>query len=388
MWSVFLMRFLFLCLYFFTYSLSAAKPLYPVLEIGAQAPDFKLKGIDDKIHSLSEYKKDILALIFTCNHCPTSQAYEDRIMKMVNDYKEKSLDVVVISSADPQAVRLNELAYTVHDDSFEGMKLRAAEKKYNHPYLYDGDEQIASRAYGPVATPHIFIFDAARKLRYQGRIDNNERQQGEVVLDAQNAIDELLAGKDVTVKTTRVFGCSTKWSVKRDAVKKYNEEWEAREVTLEDIDEAGLKKIIANKTEKLRFVNIWATWCGPCVSEFPEIVSLNRQFETRSFEVISLSADFMNNKARALKFLKSENAAITKRIEKSVKAEGRTTNNYIINISNRDKMMDAIDKQWQGPLPYSLLIAPGGKVLWRHTGEIDFIELKRVIVGYLGNVYK
>lgn len=382
------MRFFLLSFLLTFLSVQAEPPKFPTLEIGAQAPAFELKGVDGDTHKLSDYTKKILMVIFTCNHCPTSQAYEDRIIKMVDDYKDEALDVVVISSADPQSVRLNEMGYTVHDDSFEGMKLRAKEKNYNHPYLYDGDLQEASKAYGPIATPHVFIFDANRRLRYKGRFDNNELQDGEISHDAKYAVDELLEGKEVRVNTTKVFGCSTKWSYKRDAVKKYNEDWLAKEVTLEEIDEAGIKKLIENKTDKLRLVSAWATWCGPCVSELPDLVDLNRQYETRDFEVITISTDFMSGKKRALKTLQNVNMALTKRAEKSLKKEGRTTNNYIANIKDRDKMIEAVDAEWQGPLPFAKLIAPGGEVIWRHSGEIDFDELRRVMVKYLGNVYK
>ena len=369
--------------------LFGAAPKYPTLEIGAQAPDFTLKNIDDKMYSLSDYKGKVLVIIFTCNHCPTSQAYEERIIKLVDDYKDEGVDVVVISSADPKAVRIDELGYSILDDSFEAMKIRAKERNYNHPYLYDGDDQKTSMAYGPIATPHVFIFDSERKLRFEGRIDNDERQKGEnVTHDTRNAIDEILAGKKVTVETTRVRGCSTKWSYKREQVKKFNEEWLSREVTLEEIDEAGIKELVANKTEKLRLINVWATWCGPCVSEIPDLVEVNRQFDMRQFEVVMLSADFLNQKKRALQLLKSENAAMPKRVEKSVKKEGRTTNNYIANVPDRDKMIDAVDSQWQGPLPHTLLIAPGGEVIWRHTGEIDFLELRKEILKYRGNVFK
>lgn len=348
-----------------------------------------MKGIDDKFYTLADYMKDVLVMIFTCNHCPTSQAHEERIIKLVDDYKDKSVDVVVVSSADPLAVRIDELGYSILDDSFEAMKIRAKDRNYNHPYLYDGDDQKASMAYGPVATPHVFIFDADRKLRFQGRIDNDERNKGiNVTHDTRNAIEEILAGKEVTVKTTKVRGRSTKWSYKREQVKKFNEEWLKKEVTLEEVDEEGIKKLVANKTGKLRLINVWATWCGPCVTEIPDFVKLNRQFDMRQFEVIMLSADFLDKKKQALQVLKSENAAMPKRVEKSVLKEGRTTNNYIANVPDRDKMIDAVDSEWQGPLPHTLLIAPGGEILWRHTGEVDFLELRKEILKFRGNVFK
>ena len=148
------------------------------LEIGAVAPPFRLPGVDGKIWSLADFSSaKVLAVIFTCNHCPTAQAYEDRIKQLVADYKDKGVAVVAISPNDPKAVRLDELGYTDLSDSLEEMKARAKDKAFNFPYLYDGDKQEVSRAYGPVATPHVFLFDKDRKLRFAGRINNSEKPE-------------------------------------------------------------------------------------------------------------------------------------------------------------------------------------------------------------------
>ena len=190
------------------------------LAIGAKAPDFALPGVDGKVHRLSDYAgAKILVIVFTTNHCPTAQAYEDRLIKLADDYKDKGVALVAISPNDPKAVRLDELGYSDLNDSFEEMKIRAKHKGFNFPYLYDGETQKVSKAYGPVATPHVFVFDGDRRLRYAGRIDENERNPKEAKShDTRNAIDALLAGKPVPVETTRTFGCSVKWSDKRDSV--------------------------------------------------------------------------------------------------------------------------------------------------------------------------
>ena len=148
---------------------------HKTLEIGAAAPDFQLKGVDDKTYSLASFKNaEVLVIVFTCNHCPTAQAYEDRLIKLTSDYANKSVAVVAINPNDPASLRLDELDFSDLGDSFEEMKIRAKEKKFNFPYLYDGDTETASKAYGPIATPHVFIFDKDRKLRYEGRVDDME----------------------------------------------------------------------------------------------------------------------------------------------------------------------------------------------------------------------
>ncbi len=148
----------------------------PTLAIGNPAPDFALPGVDGKTYSLADFSEaKLLVIVFTANHCPTAQAYEDRIEQLAEDYAGRGVALVAVSPNNPQAVRLDELGYTDLGDSFEDMQLRTRRKGFQFPYLYDGDSQEMSRAYGPVSTPHVFIFDRERKLRYVGRIDDNER---------------------------------------------------------------------------------------------------------------------------------------------------------------------------------------------------------------------
>ena len=148
---------------------------HPSLPIGAPAPPFNLKGTDLKMYSLESFAKSkVLVIIFTCNHCPTAQAYEDRMKQLVTDYASKSVQVIAISPNNPKSVRLDELGYSEYGDSFEEMRLRARDKAFNFPYLFDGETESSSKKYGPVATPHIFIFDKKRLLQYTGRIDDVE----------------------------------------------------------------------------------------------------------------------------------------------------------------------------------------------------------------------
>ena len=360
------------------------------LEIGASAPDFNLPGVDGKNHSLSEYAKaDILAVLFTCNHCPSAQAVENRVKKLVTDYQGKSFQLVAISPNHAESIRLNELGYSVYGDTLEEMKKHSAEQQFNFPYLFDGKTQTIARAYGAKATPHIFIFNRERKLQYVGRIDDSRYGDPDSVKshDARNAIDAILTGNTPPVTQTRAHGCSTKWAYKQDIVRQYNEGFEKKPVTLETIDASGVKKLVGNKTDKLRLINLWATWCPPCIAEFPELVKIGRQFETRGFDFIPISMDTPEMKKEVLKFLKSEHAALPRLTEKSLAEEGRKTNNYLFTGDDPDDLAEALDPKWEGPLPYSILVAPGGKILFRQTGEIDPVELKTEILKYLGRFY-
>jgi peroxiredoxin len=350
----------------------ADPPGLKTLEIGAKAPDFLLPGVDGRTYRLQDFADaKVLVVLFTCNHCPTAQAYEDRILRMHADYKDRGVGLVAISPNDPKAVRLDELGYTDLSDSLEEMKIRAKDNGFLFPYLYDGETQKTSFAYGALATPHVFIFDGDRKLRYNGRIDDADVKPVKAH-DARNAIEALLAGRPVPVEKTRVFGCSTKWADKRPDAERSLAKWDQEPVTLDLIDETGVPKLAANDTKKLRVVNVWATWCGPCVTELPEFVTMNRMYRRRDFELITISLDDPKKAEQALKVLKDLRVACK---------------NYLYTGADRDKLADALDQQWPGPLPHTVLIAPGGKILYRKNGAINPLEVKKVIADYLGRTY-
>jgi peroxiredoxin len=357
-------------------SLCFANDEHKTLAIGAAAPDFKLPGVEGKTYSLASFKNaGVLVIVFTCNHCPTAQAYEDRIIKLTDDYKNKGVAIVAIMPNDPNAVRLDELGYTDMGDSFKEMKLRAKEKKFNFPYLYDGETQSTAKAYGPVATPHVFIFDKERRLRYEGRIDDMEKpSKTPNTNDARNAIEALLNNKKVVAPTTKVFGCSIKWAEKENWVDKAKTDWANESVTVTMIDENGIKDLVKNSSDKLRLINIWATWCGPCVTEFPSFITINRMYRNRDFEYISISADDAEKKDKVLQFLKKQQASNT---------------NYLFSVDDKYKLIDAIDPNWKGELPYTILIEPGGKIVYKSDGIIDEAELKTAIVDnkYIGRYY-
>src|SRR4051812_7776164 len=134
--------------------LAFADEPHATLAIGSSAPDFNLPGVDGKTHRLSDYSSaKVLVVVFTCNHCPTAQLYEPRLKKLHDDYAGKSVALVAIQPNNPNAIRLDELGYTDVSDSLEDMKVRAAYRHFDFPYLYDGDTQVVARAYGPKATP-------------------------------------------------------------------------------------------------------------------------------------------------------------------------------------------------------------------------------------------
>lgn len=350
---------------------------HPTMPIGSKAPDFSLQGVDGKTYTLQSFKNaKVLVVVFMCNHCPTSQAYEHRVIQLTSDYDAKGVRVVAINPNYPGSLRLDELGYSDVGDSFAEMKIRARDAKFNFPYLYDGATEITSNKFGPVSTPHVFIFDSDRKLRYEGRIDDMENPaKTPHSLDARNAIDAILAGKPVPVEVTKTFGCSIKWKEKSNWTQKAAIQWANEPVKLDTISAEGIKAVVKNHTDKLRLINIWATWCAPCVTEFSDLVTLNHMYRDRGVQFVTITTDDAANKAKALAFLEKKQASGI---------------NYIYTGDDKYKMIDAIDPKWAGALPYTLLVDPNGKVVYAHEGAIDFEELRKIIYDdpMIGRIYK
>ena len=356
---------------FSTASLASEQP--PTLTIGAAMPAFSLPGVDGKTYTDQSFKDaKILVLVFTCAHCPTAQAYQERIKKLVTDYKSKGVTLVAINPNHADAVRLDELAYSDLSDSFDEMVERSRQEKFNFVWLDDGPKQEISHKYGPIATPHVFIFDKDRKLRFEGRIDDSERESTATKHETRDALDALLAGKAPAVTTTNVFGCSVKWADKVPDYAKYKAKWAAEPVTLEKADAAMLTAIRANKDSgKIRFINAWGTWCPACIAEFDELVEHNLRFRIRGFEMITIAVEDPADEAKVKDFLTQRHASMK---------------NYIFASADRDSMVKAFDPTWRGMAPFTLIVDEKGNVIYKEVGSIDFLAMRRAIVPALNRL--
>jgi thiol-disulfide isomerase/thioredoxin len=346
---------------------------YPVLPIGAHAPDFSLPGIDGKTHSLREYSSaKVLAIIFTCNHCPVAQMYEKRIKQLVTDYRNRGVALVVIMGNDDKAEKYSEWGFTDVGDSFQDMKTRAAYRKLNYPYLYDGATQAVARKYGPTATPHIFIFDQQRILRYEGRIDSNPREELATKHEARDALNSLLASKEIAVTSTPAMGCSTKWAFKEDSVKAEAEKNNAKPVIVDLIAPAQLKTLVKNHgADKILFINFWATWCAPCMEEFPEIQKMVRMYDERQVDFVTVSVNSPDEKKLVLNFLQKQHAF---------------NRNLLLNSNDAAEAVAAFGgtSDWKGAVPYTAIIGANGKILYSTQGGVmNPMDVRRALLKQL-----
>jgi peroxiredoxin len=254
-------------------------------------------------------------------------------------------------------------------DSFAEMKIRARQKHFNFPYLYDGATQSVAKAYGPIATPHVFIFDRDRKLCYSGRIDDVEKPgKTPHVQDTRNALNALLAHKKPDVITTKVFGCSIKWAEKEDWKQRARDEWAKEPVKMDTIGETGIERLMQNKSDSLRLIVVWSAADRASQTELSKFVDMNRMYRRRDFQFISISADGPANSDKALKFLQQSQASAT---------------NFIFNSNDMHKLNGAIDPtsaKWEAALPYTMLVEPGGKIVYAKHGIVDPSEVKKAIV--------
>ena len=345
--------------------------------IGTTLPDFNLPGVDGKTHKASDNSGKAIAIVFESNHCPVSQLYEGRIEKLYADYKNKGVTLVAINPNNPKTVRLDELGYTDVTDSLPEMKLRAQFRGIDWPYLYDGDTQGVSMKFGAVATPHIFIFDEQRKLRYQGRIDDNQREELVKTQDARNALDAILAGKPVRLPRTWAFGCTTKWLSKASGVE---QEWariQAEPVNVEMVDAAALKDLRANNTEKVMLDALLVHWLRAL------------------HERVLRSRDDLPDVPQARLQPGHRQHQRTRRCgRRSGLPEKRyaSSPNKQFASADRAALQAAWGEKWNPSAPLTMVVAPGGNVLYRKEGKFDILEVRRIILaampdtsGYIGS---
>ena len=349
--------------------LACAKVGSPSLALGSPAPDFTLPGVDGRSHSLHDYVSSrVLVIVFTCNTCAASQLYEARLNRLHDDYRDKGVAVVAINPNQPEALQLADLGYTDVGESLDDMKIRATHARIAYPYLSDGATQAVAKQFGVVTTPQVFVFDQARTLRYQGRIDDSARGDRVTSADARNAIDALLAGGKVPAPTTTAEGCPVKGQSAAPGPDPQLAAFERAPVTVEMIGADDLKKLRQNGTGKLLMVNFWATWCAPCATEFPDLETTYRMYKSRNLEFVTVSVNDPGERRAVLEFLQAHHASHTNR-------QFATSDVY--------GLQSAFDPKMPAPVPFTLLLAPNGDVVYQELGESDIPKLRRAILANL-----
>jgi peroxiredoxin len=254
------------------------------------------------------------------------------------------------------------------------MKIRVDYKHLPYPYLYDGDTEKVSQAYGPQASPHIFIFDQQRKLRYEGAIDDSYRFEFVKKRYALDALDALLADKEVAVKHTGAFGCSTKWSDKEAANVAFMEKLNAQPIALELVSADTLKSLHTNADGNVRLIQFWSTKCSTCMKEFAGIQDIYRMYSDRNFELVVVSTDKPGDKTQVKEWLDKTHA---------------TSRNLLFDSENTAALQKAFDPGWQAgtDMPYTVLVDADGKVLYQTTGPVEQLKLRRTILANLPSAY-
>jgi thiol-disulfide isomerase/thioredoxin len=267
---------------------------------------------------------------------------------------------------DPKAIHLSEMGHTDLGDSLPEMKQRAQYRHFNYPYLYDGDTQSVALKYGPTATPHVFIFDQQRILQYQGRIDNNYRGNA-TKREARDAIDALLAGKPVEVQNTPAVGCSTKWAYKEAGASAEVSQNDQKPVSVEMVSADELKALRKNSgTDKLLLVNFWATWCAPCMEEFPELQKMVRMYGKRAVNIVSVSINAPDEKKFVLQFLQEQHA-----INRNLLFSGNDIADAVAAFGAND---------WSGGVPFTALVGTNGEILYKTQGGMNALEVRRALL--------
>jgi thiol-disulfide isomerase/thioredoxin len=346
-------------------SVSVAQTPGSPIAIGSQAPSFSLMGTDGVLHTSAEWKSSsVLVIAFLCDHCTESQLYEARLNKLAESYSGKGVAVVAIQSSNPKAFSEKDLAWSDVGEELADMKERAAFRKFHFPYLYDGDTGATAVAFGASVAPSIFILDKDRKVRYSGRIDDDPAEGPRTVHNASAAVDALIAGSPIAEPTTAAVGCA----LRLGANTSINDATAPEPVSVALATTAALSSLRHNPTGKLLLVNFYATWCGPCVTEFPDLMATNRMYRGRPFSFTTVSSNVPDEQPQVLKFLQKMNAS---------------TNNLLYGSDDIYAMQDAFDPDLGAAVPVTVLLAPNGGVLFHEQGEIDLMEIRRAILANL-----
>jgi peroxiredoxin len=358
-----------------------SQPAPAPLAIGQAAPDFTLKDLAGKSHWLKDLRGKTAVVVFLSTECPFSNAYHERLLGIAKDYASRNVAIVGINSHPAESIG--------------EIRAHASRNKLDFMILKDEDSRIAD-AYGATRTPEVFVIDPAGLLRYHGRIDNTKEIARVKRSDLREALDEMLAGKTVSIPETKSFGCPIKMIRKSATGAENRAGIEAKSfLPAGPVSFANgfapqkkivAKRPVAKKPAAARFtpkvgllkpadfaqfkqsqqgkvlvINFWATWCGPCVAEFPEFVAIDAKYKDKGLKMLGISADEPSDlKTKVVAFLRQQKAPFE---------------NFVQDTDDPQQMIDIVDKDWPGTLPATFVFDKQGQMIYKRYGIIDRDEL-------------
>jgi peroxiredoxin len=314
--------------------------------IGKTAPDFTLKDLNGQTHSLKSFRGRITVVAFISTQCPISNNYNERMRTIAQDYNKENVAFVGINSN--------------FTESRAEIKSHAGKNKLAFPILKDEGNKVAD-AFGALRTPEIFVIDPEGAIRYHGRIDNSRDLRRVNRQDLREALNEMLAGKSPSVSEGKAFGCLIKRVQNKKNVRAAEKQTKNFEPKIGRIKPVDYNKFKDSVKGKVLIVNFWATYCGPCVVEFPEFVMIDQKYREKGVKMVAISADEIADvKPKVIPFIKEQNARFDVLVQET---------------DDPQEMIDVVDKNWQGVLPATFVYdKQGNKILTRY-GIIDREQL-------------
>ena len=316
-----------------------------LLGIGQPAPDFALKDLSGQTRSLKDYRGRITVIGFIATQCPVSNAYNERMRAIAGEYQARHVAFLGINSN--------------RTEPLSEVREHAAKNKLAFTILKDEGSKVAG-LYGATHTPEMFVIDTEGMLRYHGRIDHSIEPSRVKRSDLRQALDELLAGKPVSTPETKAFGCQ----IKRDratTTAQAASPASKSEPQIALLKPAEFLKLKEQAHGQVLVINFWATWCGPCVAEFPEFVALDQKYRSQGVKIIGISADETGDiKSKVIPFVKEAKARFAI---------------FVQDVEDPQEMIDVVSKDWPGVLPATFVFDKQGKLAYSRFGIIDRDQL-------------
>jgi thiol-disulfide isomerase/thioredoxin len=332
-------------------------------------PPFRLPGVDGLIYNSTDFRKsELLVIVFLSNHCPTSQIFQHRIIRLAKEYRNKGLAVVAISPNDPEAILPDELSSSALGDTLPEMALRARELQYPFPYLYDGKTQEVATAYGVRVTPHAFLFDKKRKLRYSGRIGDPKNPDREDREELRIAINSLNHGIEPAVVRGLVFGNSIKWIKDRIIAEKTRERFARESVYLKKANIRTLKFVRRNDSKLPKLIYVWSNQDKNNRQELLQLAAIHKIYRKRGLKLVTICVDGNDFTDVAKKLLIETQSSGT---------------NYICSGTEISPVVELRAEEGLETTPFLGLLTSEAKIFYRSTKGLEPLTIKQHIIEVL-----